>query len=164
MHLIAEFLVHVTYLVALVLLQRYYRRRAVATREKHVNEVDQLLYVGKRLEADLAEATASRDAALKSRERDRDKLEAEILGERTGRAEATKRAETAELIARGQAKHIEALQRSNDKMLSAITDMRRVGFALPLDIADPDPEGLTSVDQDDRHAVQHDASLGFTVD
>jgi hypothetical protein len=81
-------------------------------------------------------------------------------------ADLRKRAEVAEGIVRGQATHIEALQRSNDTMLAAITDMRRVGFALPLDIlSDPtDPEVITTVADDDLQAIKTHPHLAAADD
>lgn len=74
--------------------------------------------------------------------------------------EARKRAETAETIARGQAKHIEALQRSNETMLQSIVDMRRTGFSLPSDVLnEPDPDGISSVHDDDLQALEEHPHL-----
>lgn len=71
------------------------------------------------------------------------------------RVEATKRAELAEGIARGQARHIDALESSNKKLLDSVIEMRRVGFALPSDILNsPDPEVITTVADDDLQAVK----------
>lgn len=74
--------------------------------------------------------------------------------------ETRKRAETAEGIARGQAQHIEALQRSNDKMLQSITDMRRTGFSLPDDILrEASDDRVTTVQDDDREYVSEHPHL-----
>lgn len=71
------------------------------------------------------------------------------------RVEATKRAELAEGIARGQARHIDALESSNAKLLDSVIEMRRVGFSLPSDILNsPDPEVITTVADDDLQAVK----------
>lgn len=71
------------------------------------------------------------------------------------RAEATRRAELAEGILRGQAKHIGALEASNKKLLDSVIEMRRVGFALPSDILNsPDPDVITTVADDDLQAVK----------
>lgn len=70
------------------------------------------------------------------------------------RHETIKRAEVAEGVVRGQAKHIEQLQRSNETALQSIVDMRRSGFTLPTDIGKPhEGDHLTSVADDDRTFV-----------
>jgi hypothetical protein len=99
---------------------------------------------GKAAQVDLNETRGALDEALRRQERNRELLE-----------ETRKRAEIAEGIVRGQAKHIEALQASNDTMLAAITDMRRTGFSLPADILNaPDPETITTVHDDDLQALK----------
>lgn len=113
----------------------YFMRRGYrgALRAHHV-EIEQTLNAGKKV-----------------LERARRSLEEE----QRVHAETRKRAEVAEGIARGQAKHIEALQRSNDTMLTSITDMRRVGFSLPHDMLNaPDPEVISTVGDDDIQAVK----------
>lgn len=71
------------------------------------------------------------------------------------RAELAHRAELAERIVRGQAKHIEALETSNAKLLESVITMRRTGYALPSDILNaPDPELITTVDDDDAQALR----------
>lgn len=81
------------------------------------------------------------------------------------RVEAQKRAETAEAIVKGQAKHIEALAASNDKMLESIVDMRRVGFSLPSDVlSEPDPDGISSVHNDDLEAIKDSPHLAAADD
>lgn len=69
--------------------------------------------------------------------------------------EAGKRADTASAIVRGQAAHIEQLQRANDRMLTAITDMRRTGYALPSDVLkEPVNDEITTVADDDLQAMK----------
>jgi hypothetical protein len=72
--------------------------------------------------------------------------------------QANARAASAEAMVRLQAKSLERLMASNERMVGLVADMRRVGFGIlePLGEVNDTP---TTIDDADREAVQADPDL-----
>jgi capsid portal protein len=94
----------------------------------------------RRLHADLARETDAKRTAVAQRDAER------------------ARAESAVTVARLQARTIERLMASNERMVGLVADMRRVGFGIlePLGDVNDTP---TTIDEADREAVQADPDL-----
>lgn len=84
-------------------------------------------------------------------ERDRAQLRRDLT-------QALHRAEFAEATVQGQNGVIAQLTLQSERMLGIIADMRRLGFAMPADLGEPN-DALQSVADDDAAAVKADPTL-----
>lgn len=73
-------------------------------------------------------------------------------------SEAQKRADLAELVVQSQSGHIASLERSNEKLLGTMMEMRRVGFSPAPEMADLQ-DGIGTVDDDDAQALKDRVEL-----
>lgn len=72
---------------------------------------------------------------------------------RVATAEAQARSELAERVVQSQAGSIETAMRSNEHLVKAMMEMRRVGFGLIADVLKEDAGPAKSVDKEDQDAV-----------
>lgn len=90
---------------------------------------------------------------------DRERMEAyELLKEaRAARDAAAARADLADRVVTAQSAHVESLQKSNDKLVEAMMEMRRIGYGLIRDVLDENLSAdATSTTDEDEDAVERD--------
>lgn len=86
------------------------------------------------------------------------KAESAELRQRKTIQQLRERAEFAEATVQGQNGIVARLMEQSERMIGIIADMRRLGFAMPADLGEPN-DALQSVADDDAAAVKADPTL-----